>query len=64
LFLNDQPEKINAKNLEQDFIDSNPEAWTASRDTTFDKEGSNNNETSKDEKKSLLLDLQLKSLNS
>jgi hypothetical protein len=52
LFLDDQPEERSTQNLEQDSIDSDPEdeAWMASRDTTFDKEGSSREETSKDEK--------------
>jgi hypothetical protein len=52
LFLDDQPEERSTQNLEQDSIDSNPEdeAWTASRDTTSDKEGSSSEKTSKGEK--------------
>jgi hypothetical protein len=56
LFLDDQPEERSTQNLEQDSIDSDPEdkAWTASRDTTFDKKGSSRKETSKDEEKELV----------
>jgi hypothetical protein len=62
LFLDNQPEKGNTKNLEQDFIDSDleDEAWTTSCNTTSNKEKSNNNETSKDEKKESIARLSTK----
>jgi hypothetical protein len=51
LFLDDQPEERSTQNLEQNSIDSDleDEAWMASRDTTFDKEGSSREEISEDE---------------
>jgi hypothetical protein len=51
LFLDDQPEERSTQNLEQNSIDSDPEdeAWTASCNTTSDKERSSREETSEDE---------------
>jgi hypothetical protein len=56
LFLDDQPEERSTQNLEQDFIDSDPEdeAWMASRNITSDKERSSSEETSEGEKEELV----------